>query len=286
MADKSGQAEIRGIDIDKQLKADTEEAYIFKNYAINVPTSAREIRWYQQTAGVLDATSPSTIANVAPGARPDVLETSVTRNTSYVRKYFVESPMISQEDIKDSDVDILLTNIKQLARAIAAKVDTRIYDVLSDATGIETTAAVADGWDDSTTGKPITDLAIGARKIRANGFDISNLTVFMNPIEYQNLLIYLIDTKGSSVPALASDLARGGVLMQIIGQKIVVSNNATTDEVIQFIPNLSVKWKSFIPPTARSIEEPGIGTKIRAWEEGEAICEFPKSVHKITDTVV
>jgi hypothetical protein len=36
--------------------------------------------------------------------------------------------------------------------------------------------------------------------------------------------------------------------------------------------------------TATTINDPGIGTKIRVWEEGEAICTDPKSVYVLTNT--
>jgi len=284
MADKSGQADIRGIDIDKLAKGFADEEFIFKKYVTVTPTSAREIRWYQKTSGVLSVTSPSAIA-VAPGARPDVLEQSWTRQTSYVRKYFIESPLLSDEDIKDSDIDILATNVRDLTRAVASAVDTRIYDVITDASGINTTAATGTGWDDTTNGNPILDLLTGARKIRAQGYDISNLVLIINPIEYQNLLNYIISVKGSSIPAMASDKAESGVLMTIVGHKVVVSQNATTDEAVQIVPQRCATWKTFTGITARTIEEVGIGTKIRVWEEGEAICTDPKAVHVITDTV-
>src|SRR3990167_3973212 len=105
MADSSGQAEIRGIDIDKLAKGFADEEFIFKNFLTVTPTSAREIRWYQKTSATLDSTdttgiTASQIANTAPLALPVVVERTWTRNTSYVRKYFVESPMISDEDIK------------------------------------------------------------------------------------------------------------------------------------------------------------------------------------------
>lgn len=293
MADKSGQAEIRGIDIDKLAKGFADEEFIFKQFCTVTPTSAREIRWYQKTSGTLDSTdttgiTASQIANVAQLAKPVVVEQSWTRQTSYVRKYFVESPWISAEDIADSDPDVLATNVRDLVRSVANQVDTRIWNVMTESlspSNINTTAATADGWDDTSTGNPILDLLTGARKIRAQGYDISNLVLLINPVEYQNLLNYIITVKGSSIPAFASDKVGSGVLMSIVGQKVVVSQNATTDYALQIVPQRACTWKTFKGLTSATIEEPGIGTKIRVWEEGEAILTDPKAVHLITDTV-
>ena len=108
MADTAGQAEIRGLNIDKVSKDLFEEALIFKKEVKNEPTSSREIRWYQKTSGYLTTTSPAKISRIAYGARPFVLEQSWTRNTSHVKKYMLDSPLINMEDESDSDVQVFL----------------------------------------------------------------------------------------------------------------------------------------------------------------------------------
>src|SRR3990167_1720032 len=123
MADSTGMAEIRGMDVDKLARGFSDELSVFKKHVINTSTSAREIRWYQRTSGLITTTSPADTANVAELAKPFVYEQTWTRNTSYVRKYFVESPIISDEDIKDSDIDILAGNLRDLVRAVARQVD-------------------------------------------------------------------------------------------------------------------------------------------------------------------
>ena len=297
----SGEANIRGIDIDKLAKGFADEESILKRFVNNSTTTAREIRWYQKTAGFLDSTDTtaitlSQISHAASGARPVVVEQSWTRNTSYVKKFFVESPLISEEDIKDSDIDILATNVRDLTRAVVNQVDIRIYSVLIEAAAATpttpapsntlTTVAVDDGWDDLSTGNPIKDIMVGNRKLRAQGLNISNVVLYINPIEHENLLNYLIDVKGSSIPAFSSERVKDGVVMEILGNRVVVSQNATTDGALQFIPQTAATWKSFMPIKAVVTTEPGIGRKIRIWEEGEAILVFPKAVHQITDTVV
>ena len=290
MADNSGMALIRGIDIDKLAKGFADEEFIFKQFLTNTSTSAREIRWYQKTAGTLDSTdttgmTTSRIANVSQLSMPEVVEQSWTRQTSYVRKYFVESPWISYEDIRDSDPDILATNVRDLTRAVAAQVDTRIFNVVTEnlsPSNINTSAAVGTGWDDTTNGNPVLDLLSGSRAIRTYSYDISNLVVLMHPNEYMNLLNYIITVKGSSIPAFASQKVENGVLMTIVGQRIVVSNNVTSGNVVQLVPQKAATWKSFMPITAQNKEEVGIGVKIRVWEEGEALLTDPRAVHLIT----
>lgn len=294
MADTNAEADIRGIDIDKLAKGFADEELVLKQYVTNSNTSAREIRWYQKTAGFLDsadttAVTASQIANVAFKARPVVVEQSWTRLTSYIRKYFVESPWLSEEDIKDSDIDILATNVRDLVRAVAKQVDVRIYNVLTESLSpstINTVAATADGWDDTETGNPILDLMNAMQLIRSYGYDPAGGVLYINSIEHRNLLNYLITVKGSSIPAFSSEQIRKPVVMEILGLKVVVSENATTDYALVFVPQRACTWKAFTPITSAVITDEGIGRKIRVWEEGEALLTDPKAVCLITDTVV
>ena len=285
MADASGQIDIRGLDIDKLAKGFAEEDNIFKKFCIQTPTSAREIRWYSKTAGWLAPTTTTTmttnlIGNTSFRSRPVVAEQSWTRNTSYVRKYFVESPLISEEDIKDCDIDILATNIHDLTRAVARQVDARIYTVMTTASGVQT-AAAATQWSVSTS-DPIKDVLNAKKALRQYAYNPEGCVLALNSIDYTNMLTWLISTKGSSIPGFSSDKVESGVVMEFLGCKVVVSENATSTQAALFIPQQSCTWKSFMPITATTINDPGIGTKIRVWEEGEAICTDPKSVFTIT----
>ena len=219
MADKSGQALIRGIDISKLAKGFADEDNVFKRFVRMESTTAREIRWYQKTSGFLDTVATTGITKtwiqpMAVGARPFVIEQSWTRNTSYVKKFFVESPWISIEDIKDSDVDVLTTNTRDIRRAVDRKVDLRIFSVLNEAaaatptipnpTLVNTTVATANGWNDAVTGNPIKDMIVGKRKIRQQGYNPVGAIVAMNSIEEEFFIDYLINVKGSSIPGFSS----------------------------------------------------------------------------------
>lgn len=294
MADTNAMADIRGLDIDKLVKGFADEELVLQRFVNNSSTSAREIRWFQKTAGFLDSPdttgmTASLIANAAYKARPVVVEQSWTRQTSYVRKYFVESPLLTDEDIKDSDIDLLAGNIRDLVRAVQKQKEVRIFDVLTESLSpslILSTASVQDGWDDTATGDPIKDLLVAKQKIRAQSYNPEGAVLYINSIEYQNLLQYLISVKGSSIPSVAAELAKSGVVLEFLGLKVVVSENATTDYALVFVPNRACTWKSFTGLQNAVISDPGVGKKVRIWEEGEALLTDPKCVHLTTDTVV
>ena len=300
MADTSGMADIRGLNIDKLVKGFADETLLMKKFVTNSSTDAREVRWFQKTSGFLTGTTTTDLAlepiiDVPERALPSVVEQSWTRNTSYVRKYFVESPMFSMEDLKDTDVDILATNIRDLVRAVSNQVDKEIYWIVSDSTthgtpasgsSVPSAAAVADGWDDAVTGDPIADIMAAKTSIRQNNYDPEGAIMLLNPIDHANLLNYLINVKGSSIPNFSSEKVKTGVVMELLGVRIVVSNQFDTDYATVFVPQRTATWKSFAGLTSAVMDDPGIGKKIRVWEEGVCLLTDPNAAYVITDTVV
>lgn len=300
MADTNAMADIRGIDIDKLAKGFADEDNVFKRFVTNSKTSAREIRWYQKTSGFLDTsttddTAGSLMTNVSSKARPFVTEQSWTRQTSYVKKYFIESPMFSIEDLKDNDIDILATNVRDLVRGVGRKVDLRIFSVLNEATAaaptvpvpttVNTAAATNDGWNVPATADPIYDILNAKQAIRSYGYNPEGMIISMNSIEHKYLLSYLINTKGSSIPNFSSEKVKSGVVMELLGCNIVVTENQTTDWVTMWVSNRAATWKQFMPITSVVMDEPGIGKKIRVWEEGECLLTDPRAVFVLSDVM-
>src|SRR3990167_1265463 len=107
MAEGPGESDIRDLFINKLLKGFADEVLTFKNIVTVTPTSAREIRWVQKTAGFLAGVTTSGMttnigANMSQLSQPSVVRQTFTRNTSYVREFFHETPLISDQDVKDN----------------------------------------------------------------------------------------------------------------------------------------------------------------------------------------
>ena len=288
MADTAGMAEIRGIDIVKLVEGFADVDIVLKKYVRVVSTSAREIRWYQKTAGYL--TSPTTtgmttdLIETSSKALPVTIENSYTRNTSYVKKWFATSPMITIEDLKDCDPDIWGDIIKDTVRAVNKKVDSRILTVL-DAAGCQTGAATGNGWNVDADADPLLDFLTAIEAVEEYGYSSQDLIAYMNPAEKKWLLRWLITVKGSSIPGFSSSKAEGGELMTFLGVKIVSDPNRPTDTVTFFSPSKAVVWREFMPTTSAIIDEPGMGKTVRVWCEGEAIRPNPNAVYKLTDVI-
>jgi hypothetical protein len=221
-----------------------------------------------------------------------VVEQSFTRNTSNVVDYSAVTELITASDEKDVTVDILGIMMRDTQIAVASQVDRAIYNVLTEnltPSNILTTASTQDGWDDAVSGNPILDLLVGIQKIRAQRYVISAQrkgALYINSIEHKNLMNYLISVKGSSIPSTASNLLVAGAVMEILNLDVIVSENATTDYALIFIPGVSAAWTTFIGLSSEVEKIVGKGKKVHITESGLATLENPKSVHLITDTVV
>jgi len=288
MADTAAMAEIRGIDITKLVEGFADVGIILKNYVRVIPTTAREMRWYSKTAGYL--TSPTTVGitgdliETASKAMPVVIENSYTRTTSYVKKYFASSPMISLEDIKDIYPDVWGDIIKDSVIAVNKKIDSRLLVVL-DAAGAQTAAAAGSGWNVDADADPIYDFLNSIELIEAQGYDSSDLIAYMNPAEKKWLLRWIITVKGSSIPAFSSTKVGSGELMSFMGVKIVSDPNRPTDTVTIFSPSKAVIWKEFMGMSSAVVNDEGIGKTVRVWAEGEAIRPNPNAVVVLTDVI-
>lgn len=293
MVDTSGQANLRSINLVKGATGFAEEANIFKQFALMKTTSAREIRWFQKTAGFLDTTDTSGITAsqidfVAPLALPEVAEQSWTRNTSYAKKFFLESPTIPLED-DESDVDVVQDNLRDLTRAVQRRVDNRAWDVLTEsqsATNINsttTTSVGGDQWDAASGLNPVKDVYDALRQIATNSYPIDNAVLAVSPKDYMSLAVYVYN-QGAQAPAHGDAAVSGRRLLEFAGCRVVVSANVTADYAAVFIPEVSISGYQFKAINAEQIRVVGIGVKIRVWEEIEFTLDNPKSVTLIVDT--
>ena len=294
MADVAGQADIRGINVDKAIKGFAEEENIFDQFVSHKTTAAREIRWYQKTAGFLDTTdttgiTASQIDFVAHGALPDEAGNSFTRNTSYVKKFMLRSRLISVEDIKDNDVDLFQQEMRDITRAVMRRAHVRGWNVLTESQSASninsttTTAVGGDQWDAASGLNPIEDVYDALRQIAVNNYDISTAVLMVSPKDYMSLCVYVFN-QGAQAPTHGDAAVSGKRLMEFAGCRVVVSNIVTADYAAVFIPDKAVTKYTFIEITGAVVEYEGIGREIRVWHECEYVLTDPKAVTLIIDT--
>src|SRR3990167_10571341 len=180
MPEGPSESDIRDLFINKLLKGFAEEVLTFKNIVTVTPTSAREIRWVQKTAGFLAGVTTSGMttnigANMSQLSQPSVVRQTFTRNTSYVREFFHETPLISDQDVKDNMVGLLSVHVRDLVRKIAYDVNTHIFDYLSSnrtgAYGAILSGNTTNTWDGATAPKITTDIERAKEAIREQNYE-------------------------------------------------------------------------------------------------------------------
>jgi len=286
MADTAGQALIRGIEIDKVARNYQNEESIFYNEVSVIATSSREIRWYQRTSGYLTATTPASIV-IAEGAKPFVLETSWTRNTSYTKKYSVDSPMITLEDESDSEVKVFMDNMEEIVGAIINKRDSDIFAVASEnGTAVNINAVTSTtNWDAASGQDPMEDVSEALQDIREQTKrTLKSPKLYVSAKGEKDLKVWLTTTKGTYFTELASGLVKDGILTRFAGCEVVVSENVTADKALVGDLKQAVEYREFQTLKTAIIEEPLVGRKIRAMTNGIAILVKPKFLALISNT--
>jgi hypothetical protein len=292
MADTSGMNDIRGIDVSRLVKGYAPNVIQFSKYVAQQKTANTQFTWFAKTSGFVTPATTTGITgnlagNVAFGARGPVAEQSWTKNTGYVRKYMVETPFISDEDIASADVAVLATNATDLVDSIEQLKNIRIWDVLSNGrstSGINTNACAA-AWDTASfTGVTmVEDIMEAKENLRPYGYNPDkNGVLAMDSLRYRKLVEWLVETKGANVVNWSSELAKSGKIIEFCGVELLVDVNVTDNYMLLFIKGLSATWHTFKSISSAVITEPLIGKKIRVAEEGEATLDHPRSVNLIT----
>lgn len=290
MADTVEMQDIRARDLDRIAKGFAEESYVFKSDCTVAPMNGDSIVWYQKTAGTLSQSAPSVTKNVSPLSVPATLEVSWTRNTSYPKKYFVEG-FISMEDIKSTDLNVLATTIRDLTLHIVSQVDGDIWDVMTESQSpvniqtFATTAVGGDQWDAADYAADIVaDLMNAKRLIWAQNYNPEGASLYVSPKDYTSIVNWLISGKGSNIPGFSSEKIKSGVVMQLLGLNVKVSNNVTDDYALVIVPKRATTFRQQFNTTVETMKDPGMGTKVRVYEHGVAYNTDPKAIVLITDT--
>ena len=281
MTETSGQALIRGINIEKGAIAEFEEALIIKALISSKPTKSREIKFFTKTSGYLTLTLPARLSNIAAGARPFVTETSWTPTTKFTIKYMLDSPMINMEDESDTEVSVFRDNARDVSESIANDVDNDVWNVISEdqsATLINSVTANA-SWAASSGQDPFEDIMEAKMKIRQQTKrSIRNGVLLLNAQGEKDLLVWLVSIKGSSVPNFASEKVGTGTIDKFAGLQVIVSENVTATFAMVADLKQAAQYRTFKPFQTVIITEPLIGRKIRSMTNGITILVQPKFI--------
>jgi hypothetical protein len=284
MADAVGQASLRAENISAIVTGFALQAYKMKQVCMVNPSSSWLESYYKETKTELTGGLGSAVKGVPRLANFPYGAPTWTKATAYLEKYGMEG-VVSYEDERTNNIDVIARTLLRLGRAVANAVDTQIYTGLSGASGINTQATGA-AWDTPTVANrdPIQDILNAKKLISIDNYDIDDGTgyLLLSPTDYANLLG---NSKVINNPTFkTADVVSNGVVAQVCGLKIIVSNVVTADEAIVIKAKEACTWKEAVALTVETINDPGIKKTIRAWEIGVLQVTNPEAICKITNT--
>lgn len=285
MADTWREADLRKEYIDSAVKAVALAQYKMKTLCTIDSSEAWTESYYRETNSELTGGTGSAVSGVPQMAPFPFLQVTETKVSSVVKKYAGES-VISLEMQKSATVPMLSRHILRIGRAVAYAIDVAIEAVLNESAG--NTFAIQAGyeWDSATIANrdPVYDILYGINMLRADNIDALNGNGYLvvNGTDYTNIIS---NSKVINNPSFkTADVVSNGVVGQICGLKIMVSEAVTADQAYIVVAKEALTWKEAEPLTVVTIEDPGKSTTIRAWERGVCQIPSPNAVCKITNT--
>jgi hypothetical protein len=284
MADTMGMADLRAEHIDSAVTGFVLSEYKLKPLCLIKKSSAQTESYYAETSTELTGGTGNAVRGVPRGADFPFLEASWTKYSSVQEKYAGKG-IVFYEDQLFNNFDVISRTFEKIGHAVAYAVDIVIEASISTNAG--NTFAITSGseWDSATVANrdPISDLFQAIRLCAEDNYDVlKNGYLVVNPQDYQWLLSNVKVTNNPSFKS--ADVITNGVVGQLAGLKIVVSNAVTADQAYVLQGQKAVVWQEAAPLKVFQVKEDGIKTTISAFEMGVAQVTNPNAICKITNT--
>lgn len=287
MADNAREADTRKEHIDGAVKAVALMEYKMKTLC-TIDSSDSWTESYFQETNTTEATGGGTGSSVSgvPQMAPfPFVEPSWTKVSSVVKKYAAEY-VLSMESQASATIPMLTRAILRIGRTVAYAVDVAIESVLSASSGNSLEITAGYEWDSDTVANrdPVKDILAGIQKLREDGIDALNGNGYLvvNGTDYTNIIS---NSKVVNNPSFkTADVVSNGVVGQICGLKIMISEAVTADQAYIVVAKEALTWKQAEALKVVTIEDPGKSTTIRAWERGVCQIPSPNAACKITNT--
>jgi len=280
----TGMADLRAENVSRIVTGFALQEYRFKQLCMVQSSNSWKETYFKETAADLTGGTGSAVQGVPRLAAFPYGEVTFTEASSRHLKHGMEG-VISWEDAKTNEIDVIARTLLRIARAVAKSVDANIYSALTTDTG--NTVAASDNWDSATVANrnPIQDILNAIKLIQEDNYDpYTNGFLLLTPKDFANLMGNASIRNAGQF--WTSDVTKNGKVGKLLGLTMVVSNNVTADEAMVVIAKEAITWKSAQGLTVKTIEDPGVKFTIRAYEVGTAQVKNPDAVCTITNTQV
>ena len=279
-ADTVGQIDIRGENIDRAVKGFALQTYKFKSICLVQSSNNWTETYYKETAADLSAAGSRSVEHISRLSKFPYGEVSWEKTSVQLRKYGMEG-VVSWEDQKTNQIDVVTRETLRIGRAIAKAVDDAIYSAITNDSTIQTGAAVAT-WDATTASSrdPIRDILTGIQKIEEQHYDVSSAVMLLSPHDYTSLMM---NSKVINNPSFkTADVVSNGKVGQIAGLTIIKSTSVPADEALVIKGQKAATWKSVQDLTTEVIYDKLVRYRIRAVEVGVTQIRNPRAIVRLT----
>jgi hypothetical protein len=284
----TGQADLRDEHIDRIVKGFALQEYRLKDVVMVQGSSSWQESYFQENKDELTGGSGSSIKGVPRLANFPYVEENWTKKTATMVKHAAEA-VISYEDERTNNVDVVSRTLLRIARAVAKSVDDDIWSVISEnqSPSLINYVSITAGyeWDSATTGNqnPIQDILNAKKELEIDNYDPDkNGYLLLSPKDYANLLGNANVRNAGQF--YTDSVTRNGVVGRLLGLTVIKSNSITNDYAMVVVGKECATYKQAVPLTTVSVKDPGIKRTIRCWEIGCTQLTNPEAVCLITNT--
>lgn len=284
--DSIGEQDIRGENISRAVKGFALKKFKIRQVCLVQSSSKWTETYYRESPTILTAGGNRSVGDVARGALPPEVQPSWEKLSS-VQKKFMAQEVIYFEDQYLNAINVQARTLFRVGEAVASAVDNYIYDTLTADAGTSGTVAAADDWNSTTIANrdPIGDLLTGIAAIQTNNYDIlDNGYLLIRAADYGNLVR---NSKVINNPSFkTADVVSNGVVGQICGLKIIISQSVDTDECMIIMGQRACSYLQVRDLTTYALPDPGVNIKIRALAMGQLVITDPKAIYVVSNISV
>ena len=282
--DEIGEIDIRGENIARAVRGFALKKFKLRQILKVESSSNLTETYYEESNTILTASGTRNIQGVARGALPPELHPS-WQKTSADHIKFMGQATIFYEDILLDAIPVQARTFIRVAEAIVNSEDIYIYTQLTAATSTSGVVAASATWNNAVEQNrdPIGDMILGIAAIGSNNYEIrANGFLLVNETDYGSLLR---NTKVINHQSFKEfDVVVNGLVSKLLSLKIIVTDTVTATEAMIVVGQRAATWKTAAAFQAVAIVNPGITTKIRAWEMGQLQITDPQGLYTITGT--
>ena len=166
MTGATGDLNLRAENVEKVVTGFALQSYVFKNsLMINVSNSNKET-YFRETAADLTGGLGSAVRGVPRLANFPYGQVTWSKISSTIEKYGMEG-VVSYEDWKTNEIDVIARTLLRIGRAVAKAVDDEIYSQISTNAGNTVTITAGEEWNSATLANrdPIQNILNSIREI-------------------------------------------------------------------------------------------------------------------------